>query len=77
MNDLKDKLETEHKRAKALCTTDNNWDYPYSYGIKFAIDLIDKKILENPCVHPYDSLKFGDLACYCNKCHTPLKFKND
>jgi hypothetical protein len=42
MNRIKEELQTELDNARSKCSTNDSWNYPYSYGIEKAIDIINK-----------------------------------
>ena len=39
MKELQKKLQVELDRSRALCSTNDNYYYAYSYGIEFALTL--------------------------------------
>jgi hypothetical protein len=40
MKELQEKLQAELDKSRALCSTNDNYYYAYSYGIEFALNLI-------------------------------------
>ncbi len=39
---LTQQLKQELEKSRAKCSTNNKWDYPYSYGVEFAVELVEK-----------------------------------
>jgi hypothetical protein len=42
MKELKEKLKVELEKARKLSSTNDKFYHPYTYGIQFAINLIEE-----------------------------------
>jgi len=65
MKELEEKLQTELNSVRESSCTDNNFDYAYSYGIEYALDLVKKYNMSENVKRNMKSL--NDIPCYGNK----------